>query len=190
MAPRRDGGGHPGWPHQGATTLIDMDTHAPTTAGPRRKIGRAVAITLGLSVAAAVGTWGLVGPQRAAVHDPSGQGVVDDERDYVLRAPDVDPDVERAVGTVALAVAVAVAVVALRPSSAAPAATARAVAVVTALLAGVIVGGGGRIVTAGVIGANIGAGLVLLVGLPVAAVLLVVAVGAMTLRSGGRRPDG
>ncbi|HXH59378.1 hypothetical protein [Iamia sp.] len=166
-----------------------MDTHTPAPPPRGRRVARAVFVALGLALTAALATWGLIGPQGESARDGSGEVIVDDESyDYAFRAPDIDPDIERALGLIALAVTLGAAVVAPRTLNAAKSLTARLVPVAMAVGAGVIIGGGGRIMTAPVIGANIGAGLVILFGLPAAALLLIAA-GVLAARwANGPRP--
>lgn len=160
-----------------------------TTPRPRRpaQVGCALGLALGLAALSAIATWGLVGPQRESVDglDP-GTVMTEDDYDYAFRAPDVDPGLERVAGGAAALLAAAVATwVVLGVGDPAQNRGRQVLAVATAVAAGVVVGGGGRIVTAGVIGANIGGGLVLLVGPPTAAVLL----GCSLLSAWPRRRD-
>jgi len=102
---------------------------------------------------------------------------VSDDPDYMFRPPHIDPAVGRTVGTVAVTVfLVAIAIVAyatIRRSF-----TAQRWAITgPLLLSGFIVGAGERIMTAGVIGANIGGGFVLLFGTPLVAVGLAWSIG-------------
>lgn len=92
--------------------------------------------------------------------------------DYMLTPPSIDPAVERIVGVAALVaglVAAAVFVAAVRSRRI----DRRWLPPVLALvLAGIMVGTAGRVMTAAVIGANIGGGIMLLFGTPVFLVLV------------------
>lgn len=150
-----------------------MDIGRTDHAHRPRSVGRAVAVTIGLCLLGAIATWGLMGPQRTTVNGlRPGVVMTDDDYDYALRAPDVDARLERAAGAGALVAIALAAVAALQVPGPTSSRVGAVSAVVMALAAGVVVGGGGRILTAGVIGANIGAGLVVLVGTPTAAALL------------------
>lgn len=138
-----------------------------------RSVGLAVAVTLGLGLLGAIATWGLMGPQRERVNGlRPGVVMTDDDYDYAIRAPAVDPDLERIAGGTALVAAVLAAALVVRVPDASGARVRSVLAVATALAAGVVVGGGGRIATAGVIGANIGAGLAILFGAPTVVLLV------------------
>ena len=121
-----------------------------------------------MSAAAPLATWMLVG-------DLSSDGFTEDELDYIWRAPSVPWLLEAVIGAVALAVFVVSAVAVFHavldgelPRNWLP-------TVVLPAVAGVLLGFGARAVTAGVIGANIGGGLFMLLGLPFVAVLLIAA---------------
>jgi hypothetical protein len=134
---------------------------------------------IGLALATPVATWWLVGQQDADV--PAGT-----ELDYAYRPLDIDPEVERVVGIGSTLLAVVSAVVLLgfrrrfdrRWWS----------VLIPVLAAGVLIGSGWRVLTAGVIGANIGAGMMLLFGVPLIAALLIWAVGRSLYLLFGRRP--
>jgi hypothetical protein len=118
----------------------------------------------GLLIATPVATWWLVGDRTE-----SSAGT---DLDYAVRPVELDPAVERLVGTGSV-LTVAVTVLLLTRASRRHQLDPRWWSVVVPLLvAGVIVGAGWRVITAGVIGANIGAGFVVLVGGPLVAALL------------------
>jgi hypothetical protein len=131
---------------------------------PRRSAGRLVLVTVAAAVAVSacpLTVWWLTGDLSTV---PLGESA-----DYAIRPPHIDPAVERGIGVAALTVMVA-ALVFLGYATAKRAMRGRWWVVVgPLLLAGLVTGLGWRIVTAGVIGANIGAGLVVLFGCPVVA---------------------
>ncbi|MGI8938510.1 MAG: hypothetical protein ACR2JF_09920 [Iamia sp.] len=157
-----------------------MDPRTASVPNPdrRNRAGPALLLVAGLFLLAMVATWSLLGPQRAAVSlDGEPRQVQDDAfYDYAARVPDAPRPVELAVGAVAASGALGLAILALGSRAGVASTTgARLVGTGASLLAGAIVGYGGRIVTAGVVGANIGAGLVLFFGVPLTVALLVVA---------------
>jgi hypothetical protein len=118
-----------------------------------------------LVTAVPVAVWGLMGQQNADAVPPS-------ELDYAYQPFDVADGTAAVIGAVALLLAGAGAALLVR-------ATRRGTLdrrwweVLAPLMAvGLIVGVGWRIVTAGVVGANIGAGLTIFAGGPVVAALL------------------
>ncbi len=147
-------------------------------------VGRVVRVAGPALVAAVpVVTWWLVG-------DLSTVSLADDP-DYAFRPMTLSPMTERAVGIASLALAVgAVAVLAWATRRRA---LDRRWWTVLGLLAaaGCIVGLGWRVLTAGVIGANIGAGLFILVGGPVVAALVLFALARsvfLLVRANRRHP--
>jgi hypothetical protein len=112
-------------------------------------------------VCAAVVAWVLVGDQSAPGFRP-------DELDYTIRL-EVPASVETTAGIACGAILVAAIIGLVRKRAGWQ-------VVAAALLAGAIVGAGARIVTAGTIGANIGAGLVMFLGGPIALALLAYAI--------------
>lgn len=134
-------------------------------------IGRVSATVLVL--AAPLATWWLVGPNPGSEIE-AGPTVPTNtaDFDYMFHPPSIDPAVERAVGGGAT-VAVLVAAIAL-------VFTARSgridrrwwLPIVGLVAAGAFAGFGERVVTAAVIGANIGGGLVILFGAPLALALV------------------
>ena len=135
---------------------------------------RILAVSTALVVALPVATWWAVG-------DLSEKGY--DHLDYMVRPVPVPPVLEGVLGGFA-AVVVAASLVVLgvgRVRGSVPRSIDATVAPLC--VAGVIVGWGWRVVTAGVIGANIGGGMVMLLVLPVAVVLVAAAV-ANAMRPG------
>ncbi|GGM87072.1 hypothetical protein ACFFX1_50275 [Dactylosporangium sucinum] len=124
----------------------------------------AVPAAVGLVVAVAVATWWLVGDQSTVPASAN--------PDHVLMPFAIGPRAERAAGiasTVLTVIALALLVLATRRRNVDP----RWWRVLVPLLAvGLIVGSGWRVVTAGVIGANIGAAVVVTLGGPVVVALL------------------
>jgi hypothetical protein len=106
-----------------------------------------------------------------AIGDQSTVGPAMDP-DFAFRPPSWSPALVRLVGLVALVAFVVAVGVLVRQHRRSP--ILRATLIVDALLivAGVIVAGGYRVATAGVIGANIGAGIVILFGTPFVAGLV------------------
>ena len=142
----------------------------------------AVVAALSGLVALPIATWWVVGDQSYKLGAQERYA----DLDYAFKPLALSAATERAVGVAALVVVVASVVLLIvharrgewdhrwvRPLGAAAA-------------AGVIVGCGWRVMTAGVIGANIGAGLAVLLGGPLVVALLVVAVAISTrVPSGG-----
>jgi hypothetical protein len=137
------------------------------------------AAAAGLVLSTPFATWWLIG-------DQSVRGVPD--LDYLFRL-DVDPLAERLIGIGSL-VMLAVSVLILLLTAGRRGVDRRWGWVVGPLVvAGIIVGSGLRVLTAGVIGANIGGAAILLVGPPVVAVLVlsVLGVSLYLLTAGSRR---
>jgi hypothetical protein len=132
-----------------------------------RPFGLAAALAV---LAAPVAAWWLIG-------DQSESRVAPRNRDYVARAPHVPSWIVATAGAVALLVLVAAAAVLLQAVR--HRRIARGWIGVVGLLsfAGVLVALFGRIATAGVDGANIGAGLAMIVGGPVLIVVVASAIG-------------
>jgi hypothetical protein len=127
--------------------------------------GKAVMAVSGLTVATAVATWCLIGPLR----EPGPP----ERLDHIVRSPEVDRWIEVLVGVVAVGAALALGWATYRSRT-----SDRRVAVplfvgVTglAVTTGLVIGGGGRLLTAGGSGANIGGGMAMLFGIPTALVL-------------------
>ncbi|MFF0890582.1 hypothetical protein [Streptomyces sp. NPDC003456] len=143
---------------------------------------------LGAAGAAVVGgvpvaAWGLMGRQDY-------DGLPADELDYAFQPWDVGDGVAAVVGGIGLLVAVAGAVVLARGARRG-AMDPRWWSVVGPLVVvGLMAGAGWRILTAGVVGANIGAGLVIILGAPVAAALVVWALARSVWLVAGRRGRG
>lgn len=119
-------------------------------------------LLLALSVAGVV--WWLVGPMTTDVPDP----------DVLVRASELGPRQELGIGLGALVLAVIVAVFLLRSGRSLDRRWWPVLLVL--LLSAAFLAYGWRVLTAEVIGANIGASLFLLVGLPLAAIVLIAVV--------------
>lgn len=125
-----------------------------------------------LVLAAPVATWWLVGPNPG---DEIGSDPMlrPDDYDYLFHPPAIDATIERAggrAGVVIVLLAVALLVVEARHGRIdrrwwPP--------IVAMTLVGVIIGLAGRVMTAAVVGANIGGGFILLFGPPVLLVLVI-----------------
>lgn len=123
-----------------------------------------------LTIAAPVATWGLIGRQD----EP---GVPPSQLDYVVRAPELPAAVETGLGAAGLVLAALCSVLLVR-------ATRRGTfdhqwwqVLAPLVAAGLMAGAGWRVATAGVIGANIGAGLVVMFVIPLVALLVLWALG-------------
>jgi hypothetical protein len=135
--------------------------------GPERALARwAVApAALGLVLAMAIATWWLVGDLSTVPLSAS--------PDYAIRPWRISPAAARAAGIGSLVVA-AVTMAVLGWATLRRVLEVRWWVVLVALLAaGFIAGAGWRVMTAGVIGANIGAGFVILLGGPIFVALVV-----------------
>jgi len=132
-------------------------------------------------LATPVASWWWVGDLSAPVANP----------DYALRPPDVADStvaVFGAIATVILFAALGAMVVGVVRQRITPLWLG---VVVPLVLIGLIVGVGGRTMTAGVVGANIGVGLVVFFGGPAAMVLMIGAViSAVTISQGRMRAQG
>jgi hypothetical protein len=138
-----------------------------SAGGPQPVAARwaAAAAALGLVLAVPVATWWLVGDLSTV---PVSAG-----RDYAFRPWPIGPVVARAAGAGSLVVG-AVAVVVLGWAAARRVIDIRWWAVLLPLaVAGFIAGAGWRVLTAGVIGANIGAAFVVFLAGPIVLVLVV-----------------
>ena len=109
--------------------------------------------------------WAIGDLSTTAVPDP----------DYMLEAPDVAPWVEATTGLTALLVVVGAVVVLVVTSRSRPLDRGWWLVLMALCSAGAITAAGGRVMTAGVIGANIGGGMFILFGVPVVLALLAVA---------------
>ena len=151
---------------------------APPTIGPAMRRPTAWWARLAsavLIVTVPLATWWLVGPNPA--NEISSDVVLrPDDYDYLFHPPAIDADVERVIGIVAV-VGMVVALGAL-----AWAVRRRQIdrrwrgPILTVCSVGIIVGVGERVITAAVIGANIGGGIVLLFGPPTVLFLLAVSI--------------
>ncbi|MEV4112224.1 hypothetical protein [Nonomuraea sp. NPDC049695] len=129
-----------------------------------------LAAAAGCVLAVPVAVWWLVGDLSAAV--PPGT-----ELDRAIRPPAVDPWAERAAGIAAALVAVGTLALLVRASRQGRFDRRWWAALLPALVAGAVTGAGWRVVTAGTLGANIGAGLTIFLGGPLVALLLLWALG-------------
>jgi hypothetical protein len=146
--------------------VTSPDRDASSAGGPDRvpATWAAVAAALALLVAVPVATWWLVGDMST---------VPVSDRDYAFQPWAIDPAVARAAGAGSVVVGT-VAVVLLGWAMVRRVLDIRWWAVlVPVVAAGFIAGAGWRVMTAGVYGANIGAGFVVLLGGPMVLVLLV-----------------
>jgi hypothetical protein len=136
----------------------------------------AVTLTLAMPVA----TWWLVGPLNTA---PARVGL-----DYAFRPFPISPTVARAAGIAAVILAV-ISLIVLVWATARHQLDARWWGVLTPLpVAGFIAGAGWRVMTAGVLGTNIGAGFVVMLGGPVVLLLLAWALGYSLYLAWGQTP--
>ncbi len=126
---------------------------------------------LGLIVAVPVLTWWLIGANPGSEYgsDPT---LRPDDYDFMFHQPPIDPSVEQTVGITALVIVVA-AVVALLVAARAGRLDRRWWGPIIAMsVAGVVVAVAERVMTAAVVGANIGGGFMLLFGTPFVLVLM------------------
>jgi len=121
-------------------------------------------------VAAPLLAWWLIGPLRENNRPAS-------DLDYYVRAPDVPGWLVATIGTAALVVAVAAILNLARPINRRRSRSSLPF-MMPLVIAGVLIAGIGRLITAGSEGANIGGGLAVLFGLPVVAILVGVAIVA------------
>jgi hypothetical protein len=129
-----------------------------------------LAAAVGCLLATPVAVWWRVGDQSPTV--PPGTAL-----DYVIRPPVIDPWVERVIGIAAVLVVGGTVFLLVRGSRRGRFDRRWWAALLPALAAGIVAGLGGRVVTAGTIGANIGGGLVIIVGGPLVALLLLWSAG-------------
>lgn len=124
---------------------------------------------VGLVTAFPIAVWWLVGDQSTV--RPS-------DADYAFRPLLIGPGAERAVGIGSVLLVVVALSVLVWATYRGPFARGWWIVLGLLLAAGFIIGSGWRVMTAGVIGANIGAGLAVMFGGPVVVVLLI---GALAL---------
>jgi hypothetical protein len=124
---------------------------------------------MGFVMAVVVASWWLIGDVSVAHQEP-------DDLDYLFRAPEIPGWITATAGLAGVALALATG----RPLLGART-TRRPAAVL--LVAAVTYGFMARVVTAGVIGANIGGGMVLLFGLPLVTAVTLGALLALTRSS-------
>ncbi|MFJ6086276.1 hypothetical protein ACIQI8_33300 [Streptomyces sp. NPDC092369] len=145
----------------------------------------AAVLTAGVPVA----TWGLMGRQDA-------DGFTASELDYAHRPPSVTDGTAALIGALALALVVAAGALLARADNGGALDRRWWGVLAPLVVAGLIVGAGIRVMTAGVVGANIGAGLTILFGGPAVAALVLWAAGRswwLTTRhphEGNRRDGG
>ncbi|MGA5896538.1 hypothetical protein [Streptomyces venetus] len=151
----------------------------------RGMISSAVALVLAVPVAA----WGLMGQQNA-------EGVPASELDHAYQPWGVGDGTAAVIGAVALVLAAAGATVLVRGARGGDLDRRWWGVLGPLVVVGLVAGVGWRILTAGVIGANIGAGLLIMLGTPIVAALLLWALGRgvwLATRGrgdGGARPGG
>lgn len=135
-----------------------------------------------LVTAAPIAAWGLMGQQNATQLPPS-------QLDYAFRPWDMPHGLDTVLGAVSLLLAGAAAALLVRDTRRGRLDRRWWGVLAPLVVAGLLVGVGWRVMTAGVIGANIGAGLALFFGSPVVAGLLLWAlvrgVRLMSRRRGG-----
>jgi hypothetical protein len=129
---------------------------------------RLVTATTALALATPVATWTLAG-------DRSSDGFTEDQLDHLFRAPAIPWLVEVLAGAAAVAVVVASAAVLGRAVHQGRLSRPWLGTVVPLAAAGAVLGYGGRLVTAGGIGANIGGAMFLFIGLPIVGILVAAA---------------
>ena len=132
---------------------------------------RVAALTL--IVASPLATWWVIGinPAYAKSNDPS---INPDDWDYLIKPPKIDPTLERLTGITAATIAVAALVVLIGNAKKGRIDWRWRGPILAMALVGVILGIAARVMTAAVIGANIGGGLMILFGTPVVLALLIV----------------
>lgn len=118
-----------------------------------------------LVAAVPVATWGLVGQQNAKGVEPS-------ELDHAFQPPVLPMWLDIVLGAAGLLLAVTAAAVLARESRRGRFDRRWWEVIAPLVVAGLILGAGWRVLTAGVIGANIGAGFVVVVGVPLVVMLL------------------
>ena len=123
-----------------------------------------------LAAAVPVATWGLLGQQDESGLPPS-------QLDHAVEPLAVPAGLDTAIGLVALLVAGACAALLARASRHGTFEHRRWQVLGPLIFAGLLIGGGWRVLTAGVVGANIGAGLMVMIGGPVVAGLLLWSAG-------------
>lgn len=119
----------------------------------------------GLVAAVPVAVWGVVGQRDAS-------GVPRSELDYVVRPWDLPDGVAPLLGVAGTLTAVGCAGALLAATRSGDLRRQWWQVLVPLVLAGALAGAGWRVITAGTVGANIGAGLVVLLGAPLVAALL------------------
>ncbi len=125
-------------------------------------------------------TWWVVGPNpgNELGSDPASGA---DDYDYLFQPPTIDPGLERAVGIGSILAVVCGAGLVARGIRNGRLDSRWLPAILMLTVAGVIMGAGGRVLTAAVVGANIGGGFVLLFGTPVVIALVIAGVRSLIL---------
>ena len=149
-------------------------TAAPTRRPARRRF---LPLAVLLVLTAPVAVWWVVG-------DMSIEG---SDLDYSVRPPDWDPAVQNAVGITATVVFVVVAALLVHAGVTRRLDPLWWLALVPAVTAGAVAAVIERMLTAGTYGANIGAGLAVLAGVPVVVVLLTISLVVTVLMARRRR---
>ncbi|MCH0562095.1 MULTISPECIES: hypothetical protein [unclassified Streptomyces] len=146
------------------------------------KRGTQLSAAVLLVAAVPVAVWGLMGQQNA-------QGLPPSELDHAFRPPDVSDGTAAVLGAVAVVLGVLGAALLLRAGPHGGLDSRWWAVLGPLMVAGALAGVGLRVLTAGVIGANIGAGLVILAGGPVIGGLLLWALvrGVWLARERSRR---
>jgi hypothetical protein len=145
---------------------------------------RQTATAIVLVTAVPVATWGLVGQQDAS-------GVPRAELDHAFQPLAVPAGLDTVLGVIALSLTAAAAAVLARAHRQRRLDRRWWEVLVPLVVAGLLAGAGWRVMTAGVVGGNIGAGIVFVLGGPLLiALLLWSLVRALWLARAGRRADG
>ncbi len=132
----------------------------------------AVLAMVALVVSAPLATWWLIGPNpgNEIGGDPT---LRPDDYDYLIHPPVIAPGLERFAGVASVLVVVASVIVLVRAARADRLDRLWWSLVVVLALSGAVVGAAGRVLTAAVVGANIGGGFIILFGFPMLLVLVI-----------------
>ncbi|MBI2711172.1 MAG: hypothetical protein HYX34_15995 [Actinobacteria bacterium] len=160
-------------------------SHRAQDAGRAARVSKVAIVVLGISVP--VAAWWLVGPLDSSLEELRIPANPREYLDYMVRPPVVDPGVERAVGIAGLVLGAASLAVVVRALRRHVLHRGWSAVVVYVVLSGIALGFGARVITAGVIGANIGGGMLMLV-LPPALIGGLVLTVVRFLVERGRRP--
>lgn len=140
----------------------------------------AVLATILLIIAVPVAAWWVIGDRSTAA--PA-------QADYLVRSPELPAWAQNTLGITALVVIVVFSVVLYRSHRKGLVGSRQGTLLAFLVPAGIILAATGRLVTAGVVGANIGGGLSLLFGLPTAGILLLAAITIVTIMSFRKRRE-